>query len=140
MRDLKQLQEGPKAGVTAAPTDDNIMQWNALIMGEKNTIFERGEFELTIEFTEEYPSRPPIVKFVTKMFHPNVFVDGSICLDILGDKWCPAFDVRTILICIQTLLANPNPDDPANAVAAHYYLEHKEEYEREIRAIVEKRP
>ena len=51
-----------------------------------DTPFEDGTFRLTIEFTEEYPNKPPTVKFVSKMFHPNVYSDGSLCLDILQNR------------------------------------------------------
>lgn len=72
MRDFKRLQEDPPAGVSGAPTDNNIMIWNAVIFGPRDTPFEDGTFKLTLEFTEEYPNKPPNVRFVSKMFHPNV--------------------------------------------------------------------
>jgi len=59
------------------------MHWEAVIFGPQDTPFEDGTFKLSLEFSEEYPNKPPHVKFVSKMFHPNVYADGSICLDIL---------------------------------------------------------
>lgn len=71
MRDFKRLQQDPPAGVSGAPSDNNIMLWNAVIFGPHDTPFEDGTFKLTIEFTEEYPNKPPTVRFVSKMFHPT---------------------------------------------------------------------
>ena len=53
MRDFKRLQEDPPAGVSGAPTDNNILLWNAVIFGPADTPFEDGTFKLTIEFTGE---------------------------------------------------------------------------------------
>merc|ERR1712121_101107 len=80
----------------------------------------------------------PVVKFVSKMFHPNVYADGSICLDILQNRWSPTYDVSAILTSIQSLLDEPNPNSPANSQAAQLYQENKREYEKRVRAIVEK--
>jgi ubiquitin-protein ligase len=66
-----------------------------------DTPFEDGTFKLTMEFNEEYPNKPPTVKFVSKMFHPNVYADGGICLDILQNRWSPTYDVSAILTSIQ---------------------------------------
>ncbi|XP_054244848.1 ubiquitin-conjugating enzyme E2 A isoform X1 [Indicator indicator] len=96
-----------------------------------------GTFKLTIEFTEEYPNKPPTVRFVSKMFHPNVYADGSICLDILQNRWSPTYDVSSILTSIQSLLDEPNPNSPANSQAAQLYQENKREYEKRVSAIVE---
>lgn len=63
----------PPAGVSGAPTDNNILLWHAVIFGPHDTPFEDGTFKLTIEFTEEYPNKPPTVRFQSKMFHPNVY-------------------------------------------------------------------
>lgn len=95
------LQEDPPTGVSGAPTDNNIMIWNAVIFGPHDTPFEDGTFKLTIEFTEEYPNKPPTVRFVSHMFHPNVYADGGICLDILQNRWSPTYDVSAILTSIQ---------------------------------------
>uniref|UniRef100_A0A8C8HC13 UBC core domain-containing protein n=1 Tax=Oncorhynchus tshawytscha TaxID=74940 RepID=A0A8C8HC13_ONCTS len=122
MRDFKRLQEDPPAGVSGAPSENNIMVWNAVIFGPEGTPFEDGTFKLTIEFTEEYPNKPPTVRFVSKMFHPNVYADGSICLDILQNRWTPSVVYYS---------------SPANSQAAQLYQENKREYEKRVSAIVE---
>uniref|UniRef100_A0A8C5KKP6 UBC core domain-containing protein n=1 Tax=Jaculus jaculus TaxID=51337 RepID=A0A8C5KKP6_JACJA len=109
MKDFKRLQEDAPAGVSGAPSENNIMVWNA-----------DGTFKLTIELTEEYPNKPPTVRFVSKLFHPNVYADGSICLDILQNHWSPTYDVSSILTSIQSLLDEPNPNSPANSQARDY--------------------
>jgi hypothetical protein len=69
---------------------------------------------------------PPKVRFLTRMYHPNVDKIGRICLDILKDKWSPALQIRTVLLSIQALLSAPNPDDPlANDVANHWKSDEK---------------
>ena len=62
-----------------------------------------------------------MLRFVSKMFHPNVYADGGICLDILQNRWSPTYDVSAILTSIQSLLDEPNPNSPANSVAAQLY-------------------
>ena len=59
------------------------------------------------------------VKFVTKIWHPNISsVTGAICLDILKDQWAAAMTLRTVLLSLQALLADAEPDDPQDAVVA----------------------
>ena len=71
------------------------------------------------------------------MFHPNIYLDGSICLDILQNQWSPIYDVSAILTSIQSLLCDPNPGSPANSEAAQLFLSNKREYNRRVREIVE---
>jgi ubiquitin-protein ligase len=79
MRDFKQMMNDKSdTGVSAAPVDANIFQWQAIMFGPSDTEWEGGTFQLLMDFTEEYPNKPPSVKFVTKMFHPNV----SFCKDV----------------------------------------------------------
>jgi len=137
MRDFQKIQNDPPCGVSAAPSDENIMEWDALIFGPENTPFEDGTFKLKMVFTEEYPNKPPLVKFISAMFHPNVYADGSICLDILQNRWSPTYDVSSILTSIQSLLDEPNPNSPANNCAASLYTENRREYERKVCCIVE---
>ncbi|EMS61795.1 Ubiquitin-conjugating enzyme E2 2 [Triticum urartu] len=96
-----------------------------------------GTFKLTLQFTEDYPNKPPTVRFVSRMFHPNIYADGSICLDILQNQWSPIYDVAAILTSIQSLLCDPNPNSPANSEAARMYSENKREYNRKVREVVE---
>jgi len=138
MRDFKFLQRDPPMGVQGAPSDNNIMIWDAVIYGPAETPFEDGTFKLQIEFSEEYPNKPPKVRFMSKMFHPNVYNDGQICLDILQNRWSPTYDVSSILTSIQSLLDEPNPNSPANAEAAQLFQENRREYERRVGDIVEK--
>jgi len=93
---------------------------------------------LKLEFSEEYPNKPPKVSFVSAMFHPNVYNDGSICLDILQNQWSPIYDVAAILTSIQSLLCDPNPNSPANAEAARLFAENKREYNRRVKDVVER--
>ncbi|KAK9064782.1 hypothetical protein SSX86_016164 [Deinandra increscens subsp. villosa] len=96
-----------------------------------------GTFKLTLQFSEDYPNKPPTVRFISRMFHPNIYADGSICLDILQNQWSPIYDVAAILTSIQSLLCDPNPNSPANSEAARMFSEHKREYNRKVREIVE---
>ena len=86
-----------------------------------------GIFKLELFLTEEYPMAPPKVRFLTKIYHPNIDRLGRICLDILKDKWSPALQIRTVLLSIQALLSAPNPDDPlANDVAEMWKTDEKQ--------------
>ncbi|XP_073107070.1 uncharacterized protein [Elaeis guineensis] len=77
MRDFKRLQQDPPAGISGAPQDNNIMLWNAVIFGPDDTPWDGGTFKLTLQFSEDYPNKPPTVRFVSRMFHPNTWC-GSI--------------------------------------------------------------
>jgi hypothetical protein len=72
LRDFRRLQGDPPSGVTGAPMDTNIMLWQAVIFGPDDTPWEGGTFKLVLEFTEDYPNKAPSVRFLTKMFHPNI--------------------------------------------------------------------
>ena len=84
LKDLKKLEHDDQtSGINATPDEDSLFRWHAVIFGPDDTEWEGGVFKLVLEFSEDYPNKPPKVKFLTKMFHPNIYNDGSICLDIL---------------------------------------------------------
>ena len=80
-----------------------------------------GNFHLEMFLPKDYPMVPPKIRFLTKVYHPNIDKVGRICLDILKDKWSPALQVRTVLLSIQALLSAPNPDDPLDNGAAEHW-------------------
>ncbi|CAG5080070.1 Oidioi.mRNA.OKI2018_I69.PAR.g9463.t1.cds [Oikopleura dioica] len=137
LRDLRRLKEDPPTGVDAVPTEENLLFWNGVIFGPENTAFEGGTFHLILYFTEEYPNKAPEVKFTSKVFHPNVFANGSISLDILEENWSSNYDVSSILTSIRNLLDEPNPNSPANTLAAQLFTENRAEYDKKIEEIVE---
>ncbi|CAF1334675.1 unnamed protein product [Adineta steineri] len=138
MRDLRDLTQNPVEGINAAPVSaDNIFQWNAILDGPDDSLFEDASFVLTLKFPQDYPNHPPDVKFVTKVFHPNIYMDGSICLDILQQRWSASLDVSTLLVSIRSLLTDPNPASPANSEAAMLYQNHRRDYERRVREYID---
>jgi len=134
---FKKIQKEDNPGLLAVPNENNMMIWEAIIFGPDDTNWEGGSFKLTLEFSEEYPNKPPQVKFISPMFHPNIYNDGRICLDILDNKWSPIYDVSTILASIQSLLTDPNIESPANAEAAKLHSENIQEYYKRVRESVE---
>ncbi|KAJ5344434.1 Ubiquitin-conjugating enzyme E2 2 [Penicillium brevicompactum] len=128
----------PPAGVSASPVADNVMTWNAVIIGPADTPFEDGTFRLVMNFEEQYPNKPPGVKFISQMFHPNVYGTGELCLDILQNRWSPTYDVAAILTSIQSLLNDPNTSSPANVEASNLYKDNRKEYTKRVRETVEK--
>ena len=122
LKDLKKMNDDKtQEGIQATPAGDSLFNWEAVIFGPDDTVWEGGVFNLIIEFSDDYPNKAPKVKFVTKMFHPNIYNDGSICLDILSHMWSPVYDVSSILTSIQSLLTDPNINSPANNTAAVMY-------------------
>ena len=77
------------------------------------------------------------MRFTTRIFHPNIYNDGQICLDILQNQWSPIYDISAILTSIQSLLSDPNPASPANSEASRLYSENRREYNRRVREVAE---
>ncbi|KAL9975361.1 hypothetical protein ACROYT_G012516 [Oculina patagonica] len=133
--------KNPDNSVSAFPSrDDNMLEWIGTIRGGKGTVYDGKEYKLTLEFPSTYPQKPPVVKFKTPCYHPNVDQQGNICLDILKESWSSLYDVRTILLSIQSLLGEPNNESPLNADAASkwnkdVYCKAMEKFEREKAAI-----
>ncbi|KAL8431777.1 hypothetical protein Efla_004999 [Eimeria flavescens] len=132
IRDFRKLQSDPPYGVSGAPVQNDIMRWHAVIFGPEDTPWEGGTFQLELKFSNDYPNKPPHVRFLSKLFHPNVYNDGNICLDILQTQWSPIYDISAILTSIQSLLSDPNPSSPANQEAARLYAENRREYNRRV--------
>mmetsp|Transcript_30543 Transcript_30543/g.76842 ORF Transcript_30543/g.76842 Transcript_30543/m.76842 type:complete len:156 (+) Transcript_30543:69-536(+) len=138
MSDLREMQKDAPEGASAAPmSEDNIFLWNATIFGPADTPWEGGIFSLRMTFCDQYPDKPPKVRFTTKVFHPNVYQDGTLCLDIIQNKWSPSYTVSSVLTSIQSLLTDPNCGSPANPEAAELYLQDKKAYTRRVRRLTE---
>eukprot|EP01028_Stygiella_incarcerata_P014284 TRINITY_DN930_c0_g1_i2.p1 TRINITY_DN930_c0_g1~~TRINITY_DN930_c0_g1_i2.p1 ORF type:complete len:139 (+),score=26.25 TRINITY_DN930_c0_g1_i2:164-580(+) len=108
-KELNDLRQDPPANCSAGPDGDDMYKWRATIMGPSDSCFAGGVFFLSIEFPPDYPFKPPKVRFLTKIYHPNIASNGAICLDILREQWSPALTISKVLLSICSLLTDPNP-------------------------------
>jgi ubiquitin-protein ligase len=138
-RELAKLQsESDKLDGIVITTPSDLMEWHAKISGPPDTPYENGVFDIVLKFDMDYPVKPPSVKFLTPMYHPNIYRDGKICVDILqSHEWTPAQNIRTILISIMSLLMDPNTASPANRDAAVLYNKNKIAYGNKVREFIE---
>ncbi|KAB5593757.1 hypothetical protein CTheo_2837 [Ceratobasidium theobromae] len=111
---------------------------------------EGGFFKARLEFPENFPLFPPVMKFITPMWHPNIYPDGKVCISILhppgddqygyeqaGERWMPVHTVESILISVMSLLSSdtPNIDSPANVDAAVQVRDDIKGYRRKVRRL-----
>ncbi|OXB60316.1 UNVERIFIED_CONTAM: hypothetical protein H355_011711 [Colinus virginianus] len=104
-KELNDLARDPPAQCSAGPVGDDtspnqskslsfsVFHWQATIMGPNDSPYQGGVFFLTIHFPTDYPFKPPKVAFTTRIYHPNINSNGSICLDILRSQWSPALTI-----------------------------------------------
>jgi ubiquitin-conjugating enzyme E2 D/E len=111
-RELNDMNKNDIPNLSAGPINDNLFEWGAVILGPVGTPYEGGVFNLDISIPSNYPFKPPIVIFKTKIYHPNINNAGNICLDILKTQWSPVLTISKILLSICSLLSDPNPNDP----------------------------
>ncbi|XP_026882858.1 ubiquitin-conjugating enzyme E2D 2 (UBC4/5 homolog, yeast), like isoform X1 [Electrophorus electricus] len=129
-KELTDLGRDPPAQCSAGPVGDDLFHWQATIMGPNDSPYQGGVFFLTIHFPTDYPFKPPKVAFTTRIYHPNINSNGSICLDILRSQWSPALTISKVLLSICSLLCDPNPDDPLVPEIARIYKTDNEKYNR----------
>lgn len=151
--EFKSLQEEPVEGFRVKlVNEDNLMEWEVALFGPPDTLYEGGYFKAHVKFPADYPYSPPSIRFLTKVWHPNVYENGDLCISILHppiddpqsgelpcERWNPTQNVRTILLSVISLLNEPNTFSPANVDASVMYRRSKEskgkdkEYENIIR-------
>lgn len=128
-RELKEIIRDPPTNCSAGPVDPaDLFNWQATIVGPDDSPFEKGVFKLKIRFPEDYPFKPPEVKFTTRIYHPNINSNGYICLDTLKSQWCPSLTIATVLMSIMVLMCDPNPEDPLVPEVATVYKADREAY------------
>ena len=131
------LEEKDSLNVFAEPNKDeiinkegnietklNMYEWTGYIIGPSDSPYEGGKFMIKILFPTEYPYKPPMINFITRIYHPNINKNGNICLDILKDAWSPALSIKKVLLSISTLLEinTINPHDPLEGDIADVFI------------------
>nr|XP_039330132.1 ubiquitin-conjugating enzyme E2 U isoform X3 [Saimiri boliviensis boliviensis] len=125
-RDFHELRENNYKGIAGRPVSEDMMEWEAEIEGLQNSVCQDLVFQLTIHFTSEYNYIPPVVKFMTIPYHPNVDPHtGQPCITFLDDltMWNTSYTLSSILLALQVMLSNPVPENPVNLEAARILTE-----------------
>ena len=129
-KELIDLGKDPPANCSAGPIDEKDQyHWQATIMGPDDSPYAGGVFFLNIHFPTDYPFKPAKINFTTRIYHPNINSNGSICLDILKEQWSPALTISKVLLSISSLLTDPNPDDPLVPEIAQIFKSDRSKYE-----------
>ena len=133
-RELADIQKNPFPVCSIGPVSDHDMDhWMANLQGPEGTPYAGGNFMLDFVFPSDYPFKPPKVKFMTKIYHPNINASGFICLDYLREKWEPGRTIPQILNGILALLVEPNPKDPFAPEIAMQFMNDKPKFEATAR-------
>ncbi|XP_043063385.1 SUMO-conjugating enzyme UBC9-B-like [Drosophila ficusphila] len=113
----------------------NMMVWDCAIPGKKSTIWQRGFYKLQMIFKDTYPRSPPKCRFEPPLFHPNVYLTGTVRLGLIDEwkDWHPDITVKQILVTIQDLLDEPITKYPAQVEALILYVQNRLGYEKEVR-------
>jgi ubiquitin-conjugating enzyme E2 M len=91
-----------------------------------------ASFDFTISVPAEYPIKPPKVLCKTKIYHPNIDLEGHVCLNILRDDWRPSLTINHIVLGMLTLFYEPNDKDPLNKDAAEVMRTNEAEFRRNV--------
>ncbi|EGG03698.1 uncharacterized protein MELLADRAFT_37906 [Melampsora larici-populina 98AG31] len=137
-RVMKEIQDCQKdigvSHIDIEPVGSDMSKLRGKFPGPPNSPYEGGIFEVSIDIPDRYPFEPLKMKFITKVYHPNVSSQsGAICLDILKDAWSPVLTLKTTLVSLQSLLCSPEPNDPQDAEVAKVYLTDRATFERTAR-------
>ena len=142
LKEIEDIYRDPPDYISAGPIDDKgIYHWEATIYGPEDSDYKNGVFLLDIRIPQDYPFKPPICKFKTKILHPNISENtGSICLNILKSDWNPSLTISNILVSIVDLLYNPNFGSPYSGTALdlHKKNDGDKEYKKTIQEWVKK--
>ncbi|KAL1793534.1 hypothetical protein ACET3X_008516 [Alternaria dauci] len=123
-----------KIVVEPAGNGEDLTHLRGQFFGPPDTPYEGATYHVDIRIPSEYPFRPPLMKFETKIWHPNVSSQtGAICLDTLSSQWSPVLTIKSALISLQSLLSTPEPKDPQDAEVAGMLIRNPAEFEHKAR-------
>ena len=143
-KEYEALIKNPIENVIFEMSESNINEWTFVIFGPNDSVYKDGVYNGKLIIPKEYPHRPPEVKFISKLFHPNVYDDGKLCMSILhegediygyehiSERWNPSHSVNSILMSFTSILTEPNFDSPANIDISNLWKNDFNEYKKII--------
>lgn len=128
-KDINEL-ELPKT-CTLDPDPNDLLSFQLIISPDEG-FYRAGRFTFQFKIGPNYPHEPPKVKCQNKIYHPNIDLDGNVCLNILREDWKPVLTVNAIVYGLQYLFLEPNPEDPLNKEAAHELQVNRRMFEQNV--------
>jgi len=133
-KEIADCKNDKTSNIKISLIDESPFHLKGSFPGPAETPYEGGHFEVDIVIPDSYPFQPVKMKFITKVYHPNVSsASGAICLDILKDAWSPVLTLKSTLISLQSLLCSPEPNDPQDAEVAKHYTTSKGSFDETAR-------
>lgn len=129
-KDLSELSL-PKSCATDFPDPDDLLNFKLTIQPDEG-FYKSGRFIFNFKIGANYPHEPPKVKCETMVYHPNIDLEGNVCLNILREDWKPVLTINAIVYGIQYLFLEPNPDDPLNKEAAEVLRQNRRMFEQNV--------
>jgi ubiquitin-protein ligase len=129
-KEISYLHKNLESGVELEYSDD-LKIFTFHLQGPSDSMYEKYIYDVKVDIPDDYPFSPPVVTFISPIFHPNVNSKGDVCLNILG-MWDIKYSINDIIVEIKNLLREPNISNPLSARAATLYLADKEEFRRKV--------
>ena len=130
-KDLNDMQLPPHVQLNL-PDPQDIMHFEISIKPDEG-YYKGAIFPFQFKVNHEYPHEPPKVKCTKKLYHPNIDLQGNVCLNILRDDWKPVLSINSIVHGLCFLFDDPNPDDPLNKDAAEMLAANPHQFERNVK-------
>jgi len=141
-KELNEIKADPPVGMTVGLKDDSDLHvWEILMDGPDQSVYAGGHFKLVMTLPKDYPFRPPVLNFHTKIYHPNVSNDGkgSMCLGMLKpEEWKPPNKIIAVLNLTRNLLVEPIVEDAVETSIAEQFKNDPKGFERTARDWVKK--
>ncbi|EKM61263.1 uncharacterized protein PHACADRAFT_247752 [Phanerochaete carnosa HHB-10118-sp] len=131
-KDLTEL-DLPSTMKTTFPDPANLLNFTLTITPDEG-MYKGGAFNFSFQINNNYPHEPPKVKCTHKIYHPNVDLEGNVCLNILREDWKPVLNLNSVMVGLQYLFLEPNADDPLNKEAAEELRKNREQFLYNVKA------
>lgn len=118
-KDIAEL-EGGTIATTTFPSESDLTKFNVAVQPDSG-LWKGATYKFSFNIPPDYPHKPPKVLCHTTIYHPNINLEGNVCLNILREDWKPVLDINAVIYGLIYLFYEPNPDDPLNHEAADLY-------------------
>mmetsp|Transcript_1522 Transcript_1522/g.4520 ORF Transcript_1522/g.4520 Transcript_1522/m.4520 type:complete len:181 (-) Transcript_1522:957-1499(-) len=130
-KDITELNLPNGATIDFVDGKDKLLHFQITLRPDEG-IYRGGAFIFDFRIDPGYSHVVPKVKCLTKVFHPNLDLDGNICLNILREDWKPVLTINSVVYGLNHLFLDPNPDDPLNKDAAEVFVTQRSTFERQV--------